>query len=405
MRTPLCLLLMLAVLSDCACRKTDAQRAREEREAIEKKLRNSLTLFPYRLVKLSLRSRNSPNRPKAVDTVAKVLDQTRALPQEVTTAAEAASVAKVYGELLVALFAARESMKDRDEDEFPTLMTTAFSVMPPISPYGNAEEHLLLAAIFFVIDEADQSNQLPGETEIVFYELSRATPQPNWPVDATQTALLLRGGAFHAAGSHYAAEEELTTSIALLDDPDAGWSGGEGWREQLRVCAHFIRAMNRQKLGRDEGVTEDMEAMLTSTQRLGLDNELTWWAQAMVSSRRGRFEQAADAIEKLAVSSNLDASSQAAMHDAATSMRKTGTGLPVLLQAQASAILVRALLARAGGFEGVMAMVVGAEKAHELASPLHWLDRTRKQLVNTTPDLNPVEFVKARWRDGGHLWP
>lgn len=392
------------LLTSCACRKTDAQRAREEREAMEQKLRSSLTLFPYRLVKLSLRSRGSPDRPAALDAVSRVLDQSRALPETVTTPAEAAKVAAVYGELLLAVVAARESMKDRDEDEFPTLLTNGLGVLPPVSHYGNSEEHLLLATLFFLIDEADQGNRLPGESEIVFYELSRASPQPSWPGEVTQLVRLLRGGTFHAAGSHYAAEEELTTSIALLDDPDAGLTGDD-WRERMRVGAHFIRALNRQKLGRDEGVTEDMEAMLVSLKRLGVDNELTWWAQAMVSSRRGRFAEAAEAIERLAVSSNLDPASQAAMRDAATSMKKNGDGLPVLLQARASAILVRALIARAGGLERVLAMVVGDEKAHQLASPLAWLNRTREQLVVATPDLNPIDFVRAKWRDGGHLWP
>jgi len=403
-RTHLCLLIPILVLTDCSCRKTDAQRAREEREAMDKKLRSSLTLFPYRLVKLSMRSRNSPNRPKALDAVSQVLDQSRALPQTVTTPTEAAKMAAVYGELLLAVVAARESMKDRDEDEFPTLLTEGFGVMPSFDPYGNSEEHLMLAAIFFVFDEADQGNRLPGESEIVFYELSRATPRPSWPVDVNQFARLLRGGTFHAAGSLYAAEEELTTSVALLDDSDAGWSGND-WREHLRGAAHFIRALNRQKLGRDEGVTEDLEAMLASLQRLGVENELTWWGQAMVSSRRGRFGEAAEAIERLAVSSNLEAASQASMRDAAKSMRDTGSGVPVLLQARASAILVQALIARAGGLEKVLAMVLGDEKANQLTSPLVWLDRTRQHLVLATPDLNPIDFVKAKWRDGGHLWP
>src|SRR5690349_24647561 len=71
-------LVLLAVLG--GCRKSDAERAAEERAKIEEKIRGSYTLVPYRALKLTLRAEGQPHAPEDIAALWKALAATRALP-------------------------------------------------------------------------------------------------------------------------------------------------------------------------------------------------------------------------------------------------------------------------------------------------------------------------------------
>lgn len=390
-RRALAALLSLAfVVPACSCRKTDAERAKEEREKIDRKLRESLTLFPYRLVKLSLRSAKSPKRPAAVDSVMKLLDETKALPERPATAEEIAHEAATYARLLKALYDARESMMKHDEDDFPTLADSFAPGTLPSPPWDAQLEHLALAALWFIVDAADRSHRVPGGTEYVFYELSRAEPQPGWPADVRRFAQLLRGAAFCATEHHYAAEEELTNVVKDLEAATvADFSGysKEVSKEEvfhtLRAAAYLARAWNRLGLERDDAAADDLEKGLAELKAMGVDNELTQWGWAVVHAHRGRYADAAAELDKLAASPNLDGETKKELADAAKSMREHGKGIPVLLEARAMLIVGQALLARSGGVEKILVTLLGEEKGKELAEPVRWLERTRRAIAQT----------------------
>jgi hypothetical protein len=346
-------------------------------------------LFPYRFVKLSLRSSKSPNRPEAIDGVMKLIAETEALPQKPATPDELQKTATTWARLAKASWDARQTMMTRDEDEFPTLAELYLSApLPP--PYDPQLEHLALAAVWFLVDSADRGHKVPGGTEYVFYELMRAEPQPSWPMDARALAQLLRGGAYCATDKHYAAEEELTAAIASLETLTADQLLGLGDRvskeEALhggRAAAYFLRAWNRMGLKRDDGAADDLEKGLAELQIIGVDNELTQWGWAFVHARRERPEQAAEQLDKLAHSPNLDEKTRAELAEAATDLRQSGKGIPLLLQTRAMVIIGQALLARAGGFERVLEEVLGPEKAKQVLTPLTWLVRAREKLAQS----------------------
>lgn len=412
MKTRLWSPVALLVLGLGACRcQTDAQRAKAEREAVEKELRTSLVLLPYRFVKLSVRSSKSATRPAEVDGVMTLIDETQRLPAKPATAEELAKEAATWARLAKAVWDAREAMMTRDEDEFPTLAERFLSEpFPP--PYDAQFEHLMLATLWFVVDAADRSHRVPGSTQYIFYEVMRATPQPGWPKDARWLALLLRGGAYCVTDKHYAAEEELTVALGEFERATpadfSGWSGlasPEQTAHGLKAAGFFLRAWNRLGLSRDDQAADDLEKGLGELEALGIENELTQWGWAVVHSRRGRYAQAAEQLERLAQSQNLDAETKRELAEAASAMRTHGEGIPLLLQTRAMVILAQALLARAGGLENVLRVAVGDARAKELLAPLEWLQRTREKLGSAPSQVaeqgkalgaKGLDFVKRR---------
>jgi hypothetical protein len=70
------------LVCSCVCSKSDADRAREEREAIKQRMAKSLVLWPYPLAKMAFRARQSPGRPAAIDRLVEILDELKALPDQ-----------------------------------------------------------------------------------------------------------------------------------------------------------------------------------------------------------------------------------------------------------------------------------------------------------------------------------
>ncbi len=386
--------LVLVVAASCgACRgcQSDAERAKAEREAMEQRARESLALLPYRLVKVTLRSRGEPTAPKELDRLWTALDATAALPQKATTPEEVAQAAKTWGAFAVALYQARAELEKHDEDEYPLLWTKLVPAPPP-ARYDAGLEHLGLAAVWFLLETSDRGGRTPAP-EVVFYELSKATPAPTWPRDLRVAARLLRGGAFTSAKYHYAAEEELTAGIAELEAMTAADLASlqrqdltaEQQLHAARGVAYALRAWNRLGLERDDAAADDLERALKELEAAGLKGELFDWGWAVVHAQRGKMAEAADDLERLAASPYLEEKQREELREAAKSMRAGGKGIPVFLRARSFTILAQALLARAGGLEKVLVELFGEEEGKKLYAPVAWLDSAKKNLRELTP--------------------
>jgi hypothetical protein len=247
-------------------------------------------------------------------------------------------------------------------------------------------EHLATAAFWLLVDSADRSQKVPGGTDFVFYELSRAPPQPSWPRGVALLAWWMRGAAFCATGAHYAAEEELTAYIDEVGRLDVAALGPIFGADAapalhlLRAFGAFTRAWNRLELKRDAAATDDIEAGLKELEALGIDNELTWWGWSLVHAQRERPAESARYLDKLAASPHLDEAVRAELSTAAGELRATQK-IPVLLKARALVIVAQALLARAGGVEGILVTALGPDEGQRLAKPLRWLERVRFALA------------------------
>jgi hypothetical protein len=195
-----------------------------------------------------------------------------------------------------------------------------------------------------------------------------------------------RGLSFLQAGYHYATEEELTTYLAEVEQlseedlhllRDRGTTAAQE-RETLLAMGYFLRAWNRMQLKREGPAADDVERGLGSLEKLGIENELTWWGWAMVHSRRERYAEAAASLDKLAGSPYLDEPTRQEIRASAEELRSHGKSLPVLRQQRAAVILVRALVARAGGLEKILVTVLGEERAKQVYEPIQWMDRVRR---------------------------
>ncbi|MFB1481684.1 hypothetical protein [Corallococcus sp. RDP092CA] len=383
---------LLVGLTACGgCQKTDAERAAKERAEIDQRLRDSIALVPYRALKLTVRAGDDPMAPAEVALLWKALAETRGWPDEPTNDEVARTMARTYLDLGIALYKTRKTLQTRDEDDFPLLWTRwAPGASLPLSGYDAGQEHAFLAAVLLALDIAEKSGRVPA-TELVFYELSRATPSSTWPAPLRAAVQASRGVAFCQEGYHYAAEEELTGFITETEHlpPEAFPPLQEGTpaqsREAMLATGHFLRAWNRMGLKRERAAEDDIEQGLRSLQALGVENELTWWGWAFIHTRRGHYEEAAASLDKLAASPYLEEAERREVHDSAEALRKHGDSLPLFQQTRATLLLGRTLLARAGGLEHVLTVLLGPARARQLYVPLVWMDRVRQRTTQLSP--------------------
>lgn len=384
---------MALLLSACGgCRKTDAERAAEERAKVEARIRDSYGLFPYRALKLTFRAKGEPGAPEEVERMWSLLLATQALPAKPATVEETRAAAAAYLALARGVYEAKQAMEKRDEDEFPLLWSKYAKGPPPFDGYDAGQEHLLAGALWLAIDVADRGGRLPA-TEVELYEFSRAAPKPSWPAPLRVAVRAGRGLSFCESGYHYAAEEECTAYLAEVEalPPDAValWASAqrtpEQGRELLRSIGHFLRAWNRMELKREDAAAEDIEAGLASLQKLGIENELTWWGWAYLHYRRGKYEEAAGDLEKLARSPYVSEPERREILEAAEGLRRSKDDLAVLARAKGLLLIGRALLARAGGLDRVVAAVLGEEAARRMRERIEWIDRVRANVGQLDP--------------------
>jgi hypothetical protein len=410
-------LLVLVLLTACGgCRKTDAERAAEERAKIEQRIRDSNTLVPYRALKLALRARGTEKEPAAVAALWGLLAETQALPGKGVTPEEARQAAETYLKLGIAFYKARQTLREHDEDDYPLLWTTLRlasreAPTPGLPGYDSGMEHLLVGVMLVALDTADRSNRLPM-TDLTLYEFSRATPTPEWPATLRTASRASRGLSFMEARYHYAAEEELTAYLAeveTLPDDVLGLLRDQGTtaeqeREGLLALGYFLRAWNRMQLERDEQATDDVERGLGALEKLDIENELTWWGWALVHYRRERYAESAANLDKLALSPYLDEPTRQELQTSADELRMHGKSLPVFRQQRAAVILARALVARAGGLEKILVTVLGEERAKQVYEPLVWMDRVQLGLaeVKTEDVVREAGGVLDKAREAGN---
>jgi|GEM_PF-1483474 len=389
--------LVLVFLGACnGCRATDAERAARERAEIEKRIRDSTALLPYRAFKLTVRANGEPDAPEEIELLWKTLEETRTLPEKPLTDEQALRAARSYLDLGIAFYKARKLLQKRDEDEFPLLWTKWMPDQPPLLPgYDAGQEHAFLASTWLLFDLADRSNRLPA-SDLVFYELARATPQPSWPPGLRVAAQASRGVSFCGAGYHYAAEEELTAFLSETEAlPVEGFPAFQGTtreqsRETILATGYFLRAWNRMGLERERAAEDDIERGLHSLEKLGVENELVWWGWAFLHFRRENYDESAKYLGKLADSPYLGERERQEVRASAEAMRQHGDKLPIFLQARAAVILGQALVARAGGLEPILVTVLGAERAKQVYGPIAWMDRVRQGVGQ----LDPAKVVR-----------
>lgn len=397
------LVALLVALCGTGCKESDKEKAKKERAEIEKRVTNAWVLVPYRGIKTMVRS-SVGKRPPELDKVA--IELAAANDKfNVDVAANKVPIASTI-ELMIGAYRAREVLKKHDEDTF-ALLWEVFSKTPaPIAFYDNGAEHLVLGVTWIAIGLADKSGQLPVP-DVLFYELSRVSTSPAWPWWMRVLGRGFRGVAQCHAGYHYAAEEELT---GLVEDVEKAtpaeravltYGQQDAWVDaELRATVHLLRAWNRFALDRKDAATDDLEEGLKQLERIGVDNELTQWAWAVVHTRRKRYDQAAASLEKLAQSPHLDATAKAEVQAAAVEVKKAGHDWLPLTSLRANYYILNALLQRAGGLEHICEVLLGKEMADKLMASTNFVRATQAALGQMT-DEKKLDEAAQKLKDGG----
>ena len=193
---------LLAVLaSGCngcsrGTRKTDAERAAEERAKADEQWRGSLVLLPWRALKGAVRSKGAPNRPEIYVRFDAALAEL-SKPVGPDPEADSRARAALSAETLAYLVLHRAELTAHDEDAFPRLANVWTHTAPPLPApwYDDPAEHLFVALGVLLLDAADESDRVPAR-DIVSYELSRAPAREGWPAPLRLVGRYARGASY-----------------------------------------------------------------------------------------------------------------------------------------------------------------------------------------------------------------
>jgi hypothetical protein len=367
---------LVAVFASCH-KKTDAERAAEERAACRKKVEKSLVLVPYRSLKSVVRASGQDPAPPELAKLIAIYGNMK----PVAPGAGLLDDAKLVAEFGIGLYRARSLLEKIDEDTFPTLWKVFLKpTEPPLAWYSARVEHLGLAFAAWVFEVTLNKDPV---ADVMFYELDRAQAEASWPAPLKAASQGARGLAYMNAGYHYAAEEELTGYLNNLQSADAEMKrllglpvmpGGPPTMMPLEVAGYLARSWNRFALKRDEPANQDLEAALTRLETLGVEDELVDWGWAVLHTRRKKYPEAAKRLEKLSQSPFLSEDERRQVKEYAASMEKN-QGAILFGAERAQFILVRAVIARNGGLEKVLCKVFGDELGKQIYQPLNSFHR------------------------------
>ncbi len=391
-----------------ACHRSDAERAERERAAYQKEIEKaSSAVTPYRFIKIVARASKAQERPQELEALAAQLRKLQELEaKNESLLRDAEEVAR----MAVMLYEARKLLENRDEDAYPLLWTALTDEPVPGPWYDAGAEHLVLAALWEFVNMAPLTGKPMDSAKLhafAHYELARAVPGPAWSPEFRLQVSLVRGLLFYSKAYHFAADEELTRYIEgfkRIRPDQMSWLKAED-REQgyaMELSAgYFLRAGNRLRMGRDEQAADDFEEGLRLTKGIAGENELTLWASAFVAFKRGRFVEAGQGLEKLAVSPYLEPETRERLLAEAKRLEREEKGADAFKQVQTGAWIVRALVARAGGPEKALAGLVGEEQARRLYRPVASLVQVQ-QAVSLHAD--PRMLADKATQTGSSLW-
>lgn len=380
----LCVVLLLCAgsLLQTGCRsclpRSDAERAKEERQQVHDQLNSSLLVLPYRGMKTVTRASALSPPPAQIAEVIRLQNEvSKELHIEQT---DWLGQSQQIVTLVSAMYRSGAILFREEEDRYPLLWQAAHAGPHPAAWYDAQSEHLFIGLVDLCLYVAGRKKPL---IDWVYYELERASPQPNWPQGLRLLAQQVRGLMYIAGEKHYAAEEELSGYLQTLDslsradiaqlevsqDGKVTLSGAD-YHKGLRAAGHLTRSFNRFALKRDARGYEDLDAALSLLTQLGVHNELTDWAALSLALHKKDYTQAARHLESLAQSPYLSAEEQAEVRASAESVSKLDQGFVLFGRQRALLTVSRAAFARLGGIKTVLAtltILIGPERSLQVS--------------------------------------
>lgn len=192
-----------------------------------------------------------------------------------------------------------EEIKGMNEDDFPTMLQTFTTIQylfdenalhPKELDWNKHHEHLLLAV---AVQEVEY---LPSSVKV--YEMMQCDPSQMDNNGLKPLSHMMKGVLFMDETWNYHAEEQFTkaidattTSPVKIENkyyqslfPGTELASGEGQLTQMQAMGYLLRAYARYGMKaehKQEQAGEDVEMFLKISDRLAIDNELSWSIAAM----------------------------------------------------------------------------------------------------------------------------
>jgi hypothetical protein len=322
-------ILLVFIATICSCHKEDPLE--KERKEFQKSIEDNTALTLYRGVKISLRSfpinlkagdadelmssveNKKPGYEKVNKYTAYILNSFMGIGKKngEISVKETIELVKAFRQL-------KDELKDKNEDDFPTLLEVILyldklkgngqDALLKTLKWNNSKEHLVLSAALMAAKPLPPGFQL--------YETSKFDVPKLENTEIKPLAGMFKGIVMMQNKWYYLSEEALTQGIESLDAgklkfeyegmpsffPEAKIDSRESEIAQMHGLSCLIRGFVRTKMDdkkKKKLAIDDFELFISDANKIGADNELVWLAGAYVGIKKEDNAKAISYLEKL----------------------------------------------------------------------------------------------------------
>ncbi len=317
----LSVLALISLLSACFTKDNPLEKERKE---FNNWLEENTPLTFYKGIKVSVRSLPLEQDYTNIDSIIEndkqntVPKHTLYLIQKILDAGkEDGEISIVEGIKIMKAFSELKSeLKDSDEDKYPTILEVLLHVNEGAEKYNdflkvinwnNSTEHFILCGLMM------GAKPLPPGFQL--YEASKIDVEKMEKTEVKPLAAITKGGSLMMNDWLYLSEESLSQGISSLDKDDlnlvfdnypalfkgAKVDSKEAQIIQLHAISCLLRGYVRTKMDdkdKNELGLDDFELFLKDAEKIGVDNELVWFAGAYVNIKKENTEKAIVYLEK-----------------------------------------------------------------------------------------------------------
>jgi len=331
MKNLLFIILALLLSGNISCFLAKEDPLEKERKELNKKLEDNTALTVYRGAKISLRSIPVDKNINSLDSLYSNMEKKQKDGENIqkytvyllNTLIKAGDTSATFSisagiELAKTFSKLKSSLKNTDEDSFPTLFEillyinnindTEYQDLIKILNWNNSKEHLVISMLLMAAKPLPETMQL--------YELSKLNVETLEKTEIKPLSGMLKGIVYLQNKWNYLSEEALIQSINSLEKEDLQFEyttfpvlfqgtkveTKEAQKTQLHALASILRGFVRTKMDDDykkELAIADFEMFLADAKTLGVDNELVWFAGAYVAINKENNDQAIVYLDKL----------------------------------------------------------------------------------------------------------
>jgi hypothetical protein len=322
-------LIIATAISLFSCHREDPHE--KERKEFQKSIEENTALTVYRGVKITLRSFPITQKAKNADSLISAIENQKPGYENVSKYTiyllnTFMGLGKNNGEIslketieLVKAFSQlKDELKDKNEDDYPTLLDVILylnsvkdagqdNLMKELK-WNSSKEHLVLSAALMGAKPLPESFQL--------YETSKLDIPVLENTEIKPLAAMFKGIIMMQNKWNYLSEEALSQGIESLDAgnlkfeygtmpsffAEAKIDGRDAEIAQLHGLSCLIRGFVRTKMDdkkKKKLAIEDFELFLADADKIGADNELVWLAGAYVSIKKEDNQRALTYLDKL----------------------------------------------------------------------------------------------------------